>query len=373
MIDLKLLKGKRVLVTGATGFIGAPLVDRLAELGADVTVLVRNEKKARRFANQSIRVVRADLSDRDRVQEIVDGNELVFNLAHDFRASAQENLLSFQSLADACSSTSVERLIHVSSIVVYEGWPDQDVNEQSAYANPQHPYQEAKIDIEIDLAMRAREKSLSSIVIQPTIVYGPKSTQWTDVQVERLMSGTIMLPNDGRGACNAVYVGDVVDALLLAGTVSGQNGERFIVSGPRPATWKALYSLYQEILGLNALESYDVDAVAGQVSSDQSGMPQESTLDRLINSGFGTWVVLTLRNTLGDRFVRRVRRVATKAINLGRPPTYFPLPHELQLYMASGVCDIEKARRDLGYEPRFDLEAARGPITEYIRRNYKRS
>jgi len=64
-----------------------------------------------------------------------------------------------------------------------------------------------------------------------------------------LRSGLVVLVNGGDGLCNAVYVDDVVQAMLLAATAKEGAGERFLVSGPRPVTWREFYGAYEAMLG----------------------------------------------------------------------------------------------------------------------------
>ncbi len=72
--------------------------------------------------------------------------------------------------------------------------------------------------------------------MQPTIVYGPFSRLWTIDPADMLINATVVLPDRGEGICNAVYVDDVVDAMILAAKNPAAVGQRFLVSG-EPITW----------------------------------------------------------------------------------------------------------------------------------------
>jgi nucleoside-diphosphate-sugar epimerase len=92
-------------------------------------------------------------------------------------------------------------------------------------------------------------RGLAVVVIQPTVIYGPHGPRWTVSALERLAREPGLLPSGaGHGICNAVYVDDVVSALLLAAAVPGAAGGRFIVSGPAPVSWGDFYDRYRDML-----------------------------------------------------------------------------------------------------------------------------
>ena len=82
-------------------------------------------------------------------------------------------------------------------------------------------------------------------VLQPTVVYGPFGVTWTVRPLEQLQDGGLLLINGGTGVCNAVYVDDVVDAMVRASTAPSAHGEAFLISGADAAAariWTLLAS-----------------------------------------------------------------------------------------------------------------------------------
>src|SRR5688572_22740302 len=142
------MTGKRALVTGATGFIGGRLVERLVlDQGADVRALVKNFARASRLARFKVEMVAGAINNLQAVDKAVEGCDVVFHCAHDFD-HPQTNLEGAQALAAACVRHNVQRLVHVSSISVYEPLPDGDVDESTAAVPCGWTYPDNKLAVE---------------------------------------------------------------------------------------------------------------------------------------------------------------------------------------------------------------------------------
>ena len=100
------LKGRKVFVTGATGFIGRRLVTALVDAGAEVSVLTRSRASLRGLP-QGIKERIGSMSDRALVETALHGQAVLFNLAYDVRASAADNLASFDRLMAAAQAAGV--------------------------------------------------------------------------------------------------------------------------------------------------------------------------------------------------------------------------------------------------------------------------
>jgi nucleoside-diphosphate-sugar epimerase len=119
------LSGKRVLVTGGTGFIGSRLVERLIlECNAAVRVLIHNFVHAARIARFPIEWVQGDLTDRSEVERAVDGCEVIVHCGYGNRGSGearrQVTVHGTENVLEVAARARVKRVIHLSTVAVYK-------------------------------------------------------------------------------------------------------------------------------------------------------------------------------------------------------------------------------------------------------------
>jgi len=350
------LRGRKVLVTGATGFIGRRLVAALVAANATVTALGRIRQGAVALGPQ-VRFLTGSLSDPDSMATAVAGQDVIFNLAYDFRQSAAANVAAFETLLRAAEAEGRARLIHTSSIVVYDAWPGGALTEASLMARPGgSPYRRAKIAIEA----RAMASRLPVAILQPTIVWGPGSSLWTDGFAEALLAGGVVIP-DPEGICQGVYVEDVVQACLRAATLPDLGHERFIINGAEPFAWSALIGGYSTILGRGTVSFAPAATLAPAVAHGDA--PDDPALDR---PSLAARISALGRRAIGhQRFEALVRALRRR---LSRGKAMRPDAHLFELMVARGDCPPDLARTRLGYRPGYDLNAGLAACRDHLRR-----
>ena len=376
-VDGRALKGKRVVVTGASGFIGGRLVEKLAlESGANVIAAVRAFRNAARISRlppDAVSLRRLDMANcaAAEIDGLVNGCDAVFHLARDMDApKANEDFA--RRLGAACIRAGARRLVYVSSLGVYEPLPDAPLTEASAMGRRSS---DDKFAAQRQILRMIREDGLEATVVQPTIVYGPFSRHWTDRPADMLLNGVAALPSPGDGICNAVYVDDLAQAIILAATRGAAVGETFLISGAEHPTWLDFYRAYESALGLDGairLMRYD-------------------DIERRIRASDRTLAVPTPQRVLSARPLRPLRRAARfiygrlgergraharRFYEQGRllperqsdePREFLPNKRLLDLYAAQCPVSIDKARRMLGYEPEFGLERGMKLTADYLK------
>ena len=250
----------RVLVTGASGFIGGRLVETLVNRGITVRVTTSDLRHCEHIAHLPIQIVKAGLGDHDALSDAVAGCSVVFHAAYRFGGDIEQqkvNIDGTRVLAEAFGRNGGRRFVHVSSMCAYGDPRDEDLTEDTPLRPSADPYSETKRQIDLLLLEMHRSRGFPVTIIQPTIVYGPRGTFWTTEPLQQVRSMRIALPAGGLGLCNAVYVDDVVSALTLAAERDAAVGEAFLISGSAPVTWREFYAAFEKMLGKKAVVDLD--------------------------------------------------------------------------------------------------------------------
>jgi nucleoside-diphosphate-sugar epimerase len=219
------LAGRRIAVTGAAGFIGNTICRRLAEDGALVRGIDIAAAGAERVRAAGAEFAAADVTSATALREALDGAEIVIHAAafvRDWGTMAEfveVNVRGTAMVLDAAEAVNAERVVHISSVVVY-GYDDPSEQDESAFLRSYGiPY----IDTKSSSDRLARRRG--AVVVRPGDVYGPGSIPWVLRPLELAKSGQMAVPS-GERRMLPVYVDDLVDAALV-GAVAGERGEAY--------------------------------------------------------------------------------------------------------------------------------------------------
>ena len=365
--------GTRAVITGATGFIGGRLAERLVEQGAEVCCLVRNPASAVRLARLPVEFRQAELTDAAAVDDALRGAGLVFHCAYDWGNPAA-NRAALGHVIDGCIAHGVGRLVHVSTFSVYGPYSDGPLNEDAPDGDRSQEYARTKLELEGDVLDAVRGRGLRGTILQPTIVYGPFSKPWTINPAEQLMLDTLVLPDRGEGLCNALFVEDLVDALMLAATRPDAVGERFIVSGPDAVTWSEFYEAFAKAVGAKGPEYWPRNVIEKRKSGLRHKLsvavrdPKKVVRIARRVPGVRQALDLSWRALPGG-----LRAAVENRYNPQTRPTgqlHVPDRGQLDFLLAKPVVDSGKARRLIGYHPRFGFEAGMAPTARYLQWAY---
>jgi nucleoside-diphosphate-sugar epimerase len=368
------LNGTKILVTGATGFIGSRLVEVLVQKhNVNVRAMLRNLAAAPRIARFPIEMVRCDISDESAVKQAAVGCDIIIHAAYGSSGTPQEQrdatVRGTECVLKAGLAASVRRIVHVSTVSVYGIVRDGTLTEETARGPLTDGYSRYKAEAE-DVALEYYRKHNAPVaVIQPTVVYGPFSPPWTSGPLTWLRTSRVVLANGGTGLCNAVYVDDVVQAILLAAQRPQAVGQCVLISGSSPVTWAEFLGAYEAMLGYSstiALTEGERNSMARRerwrsfkravarliTTPEFHDCLRASILLRLLHAGMKRLVPKKTAET-----IRRVGRSAPVPVDL-RPserPIQFPDRQRFRWLAAKTAVSIEKATRLLGYQPQFDL------------------
>jgi dihydroflavonol-4-reductase len=246
----------RVLLTGATGFIGSHVARALLARGDDVRVTVRPSSPEKTLDGLDVERVTADITDRQAMRRAVRGIERAFHLAGsvNLRLPGEQllrvNAEGTRTVLDACLAEGVERAVHVSSVAaIGPARPGGALDERHVHPWPLGiPYADAKHAAEVE-ALRVAARGLDLVIACPAHVFGAGDERRSSTEVVRRFL-LRRIPAYVDGAINIVDVQDVAAGLLLCDE-RGKPGERYIL-GTRNYTWQRLFAELQRISGVEA-------------------------------------------------------------------------------------------------------------------------
>lgn len=244
-----------VLVTGATGFTGSFLVEKLVRLGARVTAIHRRDNIPERLRDLPVRWLKGDVFDPEVVREGCQGVEYIFHVAAAFREAGiadelyrQVHVDSTRLLAVAAKDQpSFKRFIHVSTVGVHGHINKIPADETAPFA-PGDVYQVTKAEAEQWIRTFAAEQGLPLTVIRPAAIYGPGDRRL--LKVFR-MARMPLVPIIGFGACyyHLIHVEDLTDCLVLAAEHPAALGEVFICGNESPVRFTEMVKTIAAELG----------------------------------------------------------------------------------------------------------------------------
>lgn len=248
------LSGARVLVTGATGFLGGTLALRLATEGADVRALARTASKADFLRGvPNVEIVPGDVTNRDSLRKAVEGCAVVFHCAAaftDWRTQQAVNADGTRNVAEIAADAAVERLVHVSTIAVYGYRPTADVTESAPIIEAHgDPYNQTKIQAERHVIELGTTRNLSYSILRPGQIYGPRGGLWTQTMFQLARRRWLFFPGDGSGSVHAIHVADVADLAILLATHPAAQHEAFNCAPDPAPTWRELLAGYRRLAG----------------------------------------------------------------------------------------------------------------------------
>ena len=315
----------KVLVTGAAGFLGGHLVDMLLEQNYEVRAMVRPAENADRlYALKRVEVVLGDMTDAASLKRTVKGVQRVFHVAARTGPWGPEdaywrtNVQGVSDLIHASLAAGVQRIVHTSSITVYGHHLQGIVTEDDPFYAENNPYSRTKIAGERLIANLVKDEGAPVVIARPGWIYGPRDTASFGRFVSLVESGKGFLLGSGKNIVPAVYVRDVAQGLIKAGEAGNEViGRAYTIADDRRVTQAAYLNTIADCL---------------QVSHIKIHLPYRAIY------AAGHTAELAWR-AMGRR-------------NAAPPPV---TTYGVTLLGSDQMFSIGRARRELGYEPAFDL------------------
>lgn len=322
------LQGKRIFVTGGTGFLGTALLPRLRAEGGAVVALARSARKADALREAGFEVVQGDLAEPDRLRNGMRDCDLVIHAAAVLEGSYaqmfQATVMGTRNIMTAAGAMGVRRVVYVSSIAAY-GIAAQRPSyaEHVSLAPSEYPYVTTKQMAETAVREAGAGGPPEWTIVRPGMIYGPRAGLWTRDFFRLAKRQPAVFIGQGHGTAPAVFVDDVIEMIVRLSVTPAAAGEVFnCVMDPAP-TFRQFIGAYQRLAG----------------TSGWLAIPEP-----LAFALAGVIALLAPRQTLAR-----------------------DLPYGLSWMTSSCRYPMDKARRILGWAPEISLEEGVARCAPWLR------
>ncbi len=309
----------KVLMTGATGLLGGHLLQALQQRGEQIRALVLPSEPAEKLVAQGVEVIRGDVTDASTLAPAVKDRELIIHLAGmmgverplaDYRLV---NVTGSENLYRAAQQGGVRRFVHTSSHTVYGLGYGRFLTEKDALRPDPDPYSITKAEGDRLIRRLMLNSGMETVILRPGTFFGPGDRLHFGRIAQRMKNGKGVIIGRGDNALPFCYVTDVVQGFLLAAYHEKAPGNVYNISNDNPFTQQELF---------NAV----ADDVGGQRPTRH--LP---------------YVPLYYGSIIAER-VAHLTHTRPMVTRLG-----------VMMFGTDNKHSIEKARSELGYEPKIDI------------------
>ena len=257
-MNISTLEGKHVLVTGATGFVGSHLANRLIQDRAHVRAIVRRSsdpKTIEGLKSAGVEIYYGDVTDRASVLEAVEHVEYVFHIAALFRSAKHNDQIFYdvnvegtRNVLDAAERAQVKRVLHCSTVGVHSHIPKPPANEDEDY-RPGDIYQLTKCEGEKLARERFMSGQVEGTIIRPAMIWGKGDTRTLKLY-KGVAQRRFPIIGSGETLTHWVDVDDLVHGFVLAASHEQANGQTYILAGERPVSISDLIVEISRVAGV---------------------------------------------------------------------------------------------------------------------------
>lgn len=227
----------KVALTGASGYTGGHILERLLARGDEVRALVREGSVTPGLSSTGAEIVAGALGEAEAARRLVEGCEAVMHVAAVYRTAShpdsyyrQVNVEGTRILLEAARAAGVRRFVHTSTVGVHGDVKNPPADENAPLA-PSDIYQQTKAEAEGLAREFGRASGLEVSIVRPGAIYGPGETRLLKV-FKSIARGRYAVVGAGTPHYHLAYIDDLVDGFLLALDRAEAAGETFIIAGP---------------------------------------------------------------------------------------------------------------------------------------------
>lgn len=250
----------KILITGATGYVGNALTHKLAEQGNTIHALVRNPEKCESLNHPNIILFKGDLNDETSIDKAMNGCQQVFHVAGDMRIWARNMQEIFDNnttgafhVFNVAQRNNIDKIVFTSTCGVLGPCIHTPLAEDDPRIVGFDIEYELSKKMAEDTALKFVEQGLNIVIVRPTKVYGPGiSTSRLSIMqmiLDFMKRKFVFLPSPGNYMGNFCFIDDIVDGHIKA-MQWGKPGEKYNLGGEN-ISLKDFFSLFNDSAKIN--------------------------------------------------------------------------------------------------------------------------
>lgn len=320
------------VVTGASGFVGSHLVDRLLKEGHHVKCILRKTSSRKWLVGKPVEIVDSGLFDIDNLKTILKDADYLFHVAGVVKAKTKEeyykgNVETTRTLLDVCLEVNpnIKKIVIVSSLTACGPSLNGKPCSEQTSEHPITTYGQSKFAQEV-LAKKYMDKLPISIV-RPPAVFGPRDTEIYLV-FKTYKMGLMTLIGFNRKELSLVFVDDLVSGIYLAAITEKAKGQVYFIAAEEINNWIQVGNYISKAMNRKAL-----------------------------NLRLPHWLVYSVA-AVAQFFAMFSKKAAT-----------FNLEKARDFVQTAWTCDVSKAKNDLGFQQSISIEEALQDTIEWYKEN----
>lgn len=322
----------KVLVTGGTGFTGKALVRRLLDEGHQVKVLdYKTGLKTEELRKWGAEVIIGSVTDKKLVDQCLEGVDVVHHLAAAFRELnvpdnyyREVNVGGTLNALEAAFRHKVKKFIYCSTCGVH-GNIDHPPGGEDAPIQPADYYQVTKYEAE-PLVHEFYKKGMNTVILRPAAIYGPGDPERFYMIFKRAAKGTFPMFGNGKTLYHPLYIDNLIDAFMLAMKEDKGRGQAFLIAD-------------EEYLGIEELVRK-----VGRAMGIEVKIKHYPIIPLIIAGHFFEKLCKPFKIT---------------------PPIF---PRRVDWYRQNRAFRIDKAKRELGYQPKVGIDEGLKRTAEWYKK-----
>jgi dihydroflavonol-4-reductase len=243
----------KVLITGGSGFIGSHLVDSMLEKGYDVRCLVRKSSNLRWLKDPKIELVNGGFFDESALKKAVTGVDYVYHVAGAVLSKSKKgfyisNHLATKNLIESCLkyNSSLKRFLFVSSLTVCGPNIDGEPHTEETPCKPITTYGKSKLEAEKEVLSHGNEIPVT--VVRAPAIYGPRDEAIYQY-FQAVNKGLVSLIGFSKKHISLVHSGDLVRGIILAGESDKSISQIYFISSEGWYSWSELTNVMKKTIG----------------------------------------------------------------------------------------------------------------------------